>query len=250
MKQLFAILLAINLTGCATLEIPDSFVYEEINSSTFKIASWQKISDRNQPFKVYIEGDGRAFTASGRVSQNPTPKGTLLREIAFGDPHANVIYLARPCQFVTDNKCSPKYWSTARFSPEVLTAEYEAIKSFADKEPLTIVGFSGGAQVAGLLAVKYPDLHIHKLVTVAGNLDVASWVTAHDVLPLSESEDLASYRDEYAVFEQVHYVGMKDDNILPEITFNFVKDSGNIRKIKAASHNKGWETAFTAIRQE
>lgn len=250
MKKTFVSLFYLYLVGCSSIEVPPDFVYKEIDTSSFKIASWQKITNLKQPLKIYIEGDGHAFRADGRVAQNPTPRGTLLREIAFGDKHPNVVYLARPCQFVKDDLCRPEYWSSARFSPLVLDAEYEAVKSLSGKNELTLVGFSGGAQVAGLLAVKYPDLQIGKLVTVAGNLDVKSWVEAHDVLPLTESEDLAQYRDEYSAFKQVHYIGMKDTNILPEITINFVKRAEDIRKVKAATHNKGWEAAFEAIRSE
>ncbi|MBR2299926.1 MAG: hypothetical protein IJ870_05075 [Alphaproteobacteria bacterium] len=68
----------------------------------FKIASWQKITDKNAPYKIYIEGDGFAFNAHGSPTTNPTPKNTFLRQIAFNDPSKNVVYLARPCQYVND----------------------------------------------------------------------------------------------------------------------------------------------------
>ncbi|MDD7312777.1 MAG: alpha/beta hydrolase, partial [bacterium] len=64
------------------------------------MASWQKITHPTAPYKIYIEGDGHAFNAHGQPTGNPTPKGTLVRELAFGDNHENVIYLARPCQYV------------------------------------------------------------------------------------------------------------------------------------------------------
>lgn len=55
--------------------------------------------------KIYIEGDGRAFDIDGQPTSDPTPRGTMLREIAFGDTHPNVVYLGRPCQFVTNSAC-------------------------------------------------------------------------------------------------------------------------------------------------
>ena len=238
------------LTGCAGWQMPPEFSYREISTSTFKIAVWQKIESPTLPYKIYIEGDGYAFNHNGRISNNPTPHGTLVRELAAGDKHPNVIYMARPCQFVDDTQCRPIYWSTARFAPEAVQAQYEAVKAVAGKQPLTLVGFSGGAQIAGLLAVKYPDLYISKLVTVAGNLDVKAWSEYHHLPALALSDDLRNYRAQYAKFTQVHYIGKDDSNIVPALTENFVTDKQQIIYIKNASHNNGWEAAFTQIRHE
>lgn len=245
-----AILPYLILCGCTSLQIPPEFVYKEVNTARFKIASYQKITAPDAPFKIYIEGDGYAFNSSGRVSRNPTPRGTLLREIAFGDDHANVVYLGRPCQYVEDNSCKPEYWSTARFSPEVVRSEYEAVKAIAGNNRLTLTGFSGGAQVIGLMAVKYPDLQIEKLVTIAGNLDVKAWIAAHNLPPLNLSEDLSDYRTQYGEFPQVHYVGSDDGNILPQITADFILDKDSLVLVEGADHNHGWEKAFPAIRRE
>jgi len=249
MKKFITCLLLF-LCGCQTITVPPEFEYKEIQTSTFKLATWQKITRPNLPYKIYIEGDGAAFRADGSVSYDPTPRGILLREIAYGDTHPNVIYLARPCQYVRDDRCEPKYWSTARFADEVIQAEYEAVKSVCALRPVTLVGFSGGAQIAGLLAVKYSDIKIQKLVTIAGNLDVKSWTDHHQVTPLTLSDDLAKHRTEYAKFNQIHYVGTEDNNIVPFITENFVSDKNKIKYIKNASHNKGWEASFDMIRAE
>ena len=238
------------LSGCSTLTIPPEYRYIEIQTSSFKLASWQKITEPRAPYKIYIEGDGAAFRSDGSVSYDPTPRSTLLREIAFGDTHPNVIYLARPCQFVKGAECQPKYWSTARFSPESVQAEYEAVKSVAGRNPVTLVGFSGGAQIAGLIAVKYADLNVRKLVTIAGNLDVKGWTDYHNLPPLSLSDDLADRKSEYAKFTQIHYIGERDSNIIPEITKNFVPDSAQIVYVKEATHNSGWEDKFADIRAE
>lgn len=238
------------LCCCASLNIPPQFVYKEIETSYFKLASWQKITNPTAPYKFYIEGDGAAFRASGKVSSNPTPRSRLLREIAFGDEHENVIYLARPCQYVKDNRCQAKYWSNARFSSQVVQSEYEAIKQISTENPLVLVGFSGGAQIAGLIAVKYHDLQINKLVTIAGNLDVQAWVEYHSLPKLNLSDDLSRYREEYAQFNQVHYLGKKDKNIVPSISQRFIENHSSIRLVENASHNQGWKQVYEQIRQE
>lgn len=238
------------LSGCQSIRIPPQYVYEEVETSYFKIAVWKKELNPNEPVKFYIEGDGRAFRASGHVSFDPTPRGTLLREIAFGDHHENVVYVARPCQFIQNKSCQAKYWSNARFAKEVIQSEYEVVKKIAGHRAVTLVGFSGGAQVSGLMAVQYPDLNISKLVTIAGNLDVRAWTDYHHLPNLDLSDDLSRYREQYAVFPQVHYVGMEDDNIIPEITENFVTDLTTLKYIKEASHNRGWEAVYDQIRAE
>ena len=131
-KNLITILFLVWVAGCAhTLSVPAEFVYAEIKTSAFTLASWQKITDKNAPYKIYIEGDGHAFNSHGRPTNNPIPKGTLVRELAFGDNSPNVVYLARPCQYVKSDICAQRHWTTARFAPEVINSEYEAVKQIA-----------------------------------------------------------------------------------------------------------------------
>ena len=59
MKKVIWILLL--LGGCQTLVIPDTFTYKEIETDTYKLASWQKITDTKSPVRIYIEGDGYAL---------------------------------------------------------------------------------------------------------------------------------------------------------------------------------------------
>ena len=94
------------LAGCSTITVPADFVYKEIETRDFTIATWQKVTNPAAPYKIYIEGDGYAFNAHGRATQDPTPRGTLVREPAFGDNSPNMIYLARPCQYIKNGICS------------------------------------------------------------------------------------------------------------------------------------------------
>ena len=136
MKKIFVFCFLIILFGCQSIQPPKEFVYNEINTSQFKLATWQKITDVNADYRIYIEGDGYAFNTHGQPSQNPTPHGELVRELSFNDVAPNVIYLARPCQFVKDNACRVEYWTTKRFAPEVVEAEYEAIKKIVSEKTL------------------------------------------------------------------------------------------------------------------
>ena len=250
MKKTILIILSLFLSGCSSITAPDSFVYREIQTKTFKLASWQKITNPAALYKIYIEGDGYAFNAHGQPTGNPTPKGTLVRELAFGDKHENVIYLARPCQYVSSPICSQRHWTTARFAPEVVQAEYEAVKQIAGTNPVVLVGFSGGAQIAGLIAATKPDLNVKKVVTIAGNLDHLAWTEAHNLPPLSESMNLESYQAQFTAIPQIHYVGSKDKVIPPALVRAFVRNDDLVIEVDGAAHNSGWAQIYSKIRSE
>lgn len=235
------------LFGCSGVVVPDDFLYKEIKTSIFKIASWQKITNPNGRFKVYIEGDGASFDAYGMPTDNPTPKGSLVRELAFGDKNPNVIYLARPCQFVLDDMCSEKHWTDARFSLEVIIAMHEAISEVAKGSEVVLVGFSGGAQVAGLVSVARVGLNVKKIITIGGNLDHLAWTELLKLPPLSQSMNLKSYKKEYLKIEQKHFVGIRDSVVPMGLVYDFVGNNKGIVEEVDASHNDGWDVIYNNI---
>ena len=248
MLKLFAILFL--LSGCNSIAIPPAYVYKEIPTRNFTLASWQKLTEPSGVYKIYIEGDGYAFNAHGRATQDPTPRGTLVRELAFGDSSTNVIYLARPCQYIKSPICSKRHWTTARFAPEIINAEYEAIKQIVGDNPVILIGFSGGAQVAGLIASAKPGLNVKKIITIAGNLDHLAWTQYHNLPPLNESMNLESYRKQFAQIPQIHYVGSNDEVMSPALVREFVGNDDLVVEVEEASHNEGWESIYNKIRNE
>lgn len=245
-----ALITVLFLTSCSSVKVPADYEYKEVATRDFTLASWQKISNPQAAYKIYIEGDGYAFDARGRATQDPTPRGTLVRELAFGDPSPNVIYLARPCQYVKSPVCSQRHWTSARFAPEIINAEYQAIKQIAGNKPVILTGFSGGAQVAGLVAAAKPGLNVKKIITIAGNLDHLSWTQYHHLPPLNESMNLESYRKQFAKIPQIHYVGSDDKVIPPALVREFVGNNNEIIEVDNASHNSGWESIYNAIWDE
>lgn len=248
MTKALAILLF--LAGCTTIAAPAGFVYKEIETRDFTIATWQKVTNPAAPYKIYIEGDGYAFNAHGRPTRDPTPRGTLVRELAFGDDSPNVIYLARPCQYVKSPICSQRHWTTARFAPEIVNAEYEAIRKIAGDKPVILIGFSGGAQIAGLAAAAKPGLNVRKIITVAGNLDHSAWTRYHNLPPLDESMNLESYRKQFAQIPQIHYAGTDDDVIPALLIREFAGNGAVVIEVDGASHNAGWESIYRDIWRE
>lgn len=234
--------------GAAAYTPPEEFVYKEIPSGVFTLASWQKITDQAKPFKIYIEGDGRSFKR-GRPTQDPTPKNTMFRRLAFGDTSANVIYLARPCQFVKDPNCAVRHWTTARFAPEVINSLHSAVKQTAGEREVILIGYSGGAQAAGLIAAAKPGLSVTKIITLAGNLDHEAWTRAKNLPPLNESLNLSSYRKQFLQIPQRHYAGGRDKIIPPALITDFA-GAENVYVVPKASHGKGFEKIFPLIWQE
>ena len=217
------------LVGCTTIKVPADFVYKEVETRDFILASWQKVTNPAAPYKIYIEGDGYAFNARGKATQDPTPRGTLVRELAFGDK---------------------RHWTTARFAPEVINAEYEAIKNIVGNNPVILVGFSGGAQIAGLAATAKPGLNVKKIITIAGNLDHLAWTQYHNLPPLNESMNLENYRKQFAKIPQIHYVGSKDEVTPPILAREFVGKDDLIIEVSGASHNEGWGKIYNKVWSE
>lgn len=236
------------LAGCAApLTVPPEFKQTTVETADFDFAVWQKIEQPNAPYKIYIEGDGYAFNAYGRPTNDPTPRGTFMRQTAFADTHPNVVYMARACQFIQHKKCEQKYWTTARFAPEIVAAQASAIGQIVGTRPVTLVGFSGGAQIAGLIAVAHPEIKVRKIITIGGNLDHPAWTAYHNVPPLADSADLNDYRAAFAKIPQVHYVGAKDTVIPPALNQDFVTNSAPVIVVKGASHNDGWDEILPQI---
>lgn len=248
MIKLIAIMVL--LSGCVSITAPADYVYKEIKTRDFTIATWQKITNPTSIYKVYIEGDGYAFNSYGKPSQDPTPRGTLVRELAFGDKSPNVIYLARPCQYVKSQICSVRHWTTARFAPEIINAEYETIKQIAGNHPVILIGFSGGAQIAGLVATAKLGLNVKKIITIAGNLDHLSWTQYHNLPALNESMNLESYYEQFAGVPQIHYVGSDDKVMPPVLVREFIGNDDLVVEVNRANHNEGWESIYNKVWSE
>jgi len=164
---------------------------------------------------IYIEGDGLAWVTGSTPSDNPTPRTPLALELALKHKQSPAAYLARPCQYVQGNdqqNCEQRYWTNARFAPEVIIASNQAItelKRQFNADKLVLVGYSGGGAVAALVTAKRDD--VIQLITVAGNLDHQAWTKLHDMQPLSGSLNAADSWLKLLNIPQLHLVGGSDD---------------------------------------
>jgi len=218
----FVLLICFIVLGCVGVyEMPVDFQHEIIKTKHFQIATWQRISDSNADVHIYIEGDGNSFDAYGRPTSNPTPKNTMFRELVARDKSSNVVYIARPCQFVSDDVCNIHDWTDARFSANVIDSISYAIKKIAKNRPVVLIGYSGGALVSGLVISRNSDIKIRRWITIAGVLNHADWTRYFGDEPLYNSLNM----NKLPRVSQNHYI-MQDDAVVPnELSRNWLGDN-------------------------
>lgn len=230
------------LTACTSMLVgPYSFTYSPIQTKEFEIATWQSLVNASEPVHIYIEGDGYAFNRKGVPTGNPTPRSSFVRNLAARDEASNVVYMARPCQYIKSPGCDVSDWTDGRFSPDVLESMHAAIKTIAKNRPIILIGYSGGAMVSGLLIQKYPDLNVQKWITVAGVLNHKDWTEYFGDTPLNQSLNLNGLPH----ISQVHYIADGDKVVPNELTRRWAKAS-DIVVIKNAKHDsfRGLEIDF------
>jgi pimeloyl-ACP methyl ester carboxylesterase len=235
------------LLGCTA--IPDA---QERNQAVQALAGnngWEKITLVAPPFElvaygpkrttpipvltVYIEGDGLAWLNRSTASSDPTPSEPLALKLALSHRQGTAVYLARPCQYLGKQvaSCDQRYWTSARFAQEVIASTDQAISELKQRygaREIVMVGYSGGAAVAALVAARRDD--VIGLVTVAGNLDHRAWTQYHRVRPLSGSLNAVDVAPKLQSLPQVHLIGEDDQVIPPELA-------------------RGWPAAFTGLNQ-
>tara|TARA_B100000900_G_scaffold232880_1_gene197716 strand:- start:294 stop:1091 length:798 start_codon:yes stop_codon:yes gene_type:complete len=233
-----------------------SFEVNYITGNEFEIYSAQTQMTKNPVLTVYLEGDGFAWKSRTKLSDDPTPKNPIALKLAIKANKPDTIYLARPCQYGAKHagkKCSNVYWSSHRFSDEIVEAVSSGItklKKENKKKQIKLVGFSGGAAIAVLIAARRDD--VSAVFTVAGNLNSKMIMEQHGVSPLVGSLEPLDFAFDIRNIPQIHFYGEKDKIISSDITKSFFKASGfsncvQIIPVKNASHNKQWQNNWQKI---
>ena len=208
------------LTGCAGTALHDDLtIVVPSQNDLYQIATIQHITDEFAPVHVYIEGDGHAFNAHGRPTRNPTPRGRLVRDMAAADMAPNVLYIARPCQFIMDKKCTTADWTTGRFSHTMVDSVANAIKSVAGTRPVILVGYSGGAMIAGLIIQNHPEINVKKWITIAGVLNHDDWTRYFNDTPLTQSLNMNTLPR----VPTTHYIAERDKTVPRTLSEQWLK---------------------------
>lgn len=231
-----------------------------IATSDFPLLTYSRISSTSRDrVDIYIEGDGMAWKNYYTISDNPTPINPIALKLALVDQSPNVIYLARPCQYINlqlEPKCSPRLWSDARFSQEVVNALNQVIQQLVTQyhfKEINLFGYSGGGTLAVLVAAQRQDVKLIK--TVAANLNHKEFTKLHHVTPLYSSLDAIDVADKVKNIEQFHFIGGSDHVVPSAVIISFVKrvnevgGNAKFKVITGIGHNDEkwidiWRTNF------
>ncbi len=226
-----------------------NLIDRRVDVGNFLITTFERATEKNAPANIYIEGDGLAWLGRRTPSQDPTPINPVALRLAAADNERNVIYIARPCQYTKDARntaCSQRYWTSARFSQEIVSAMNKAlddIKSRYDITEFNIIGYSGGGAIAVLLTERRND--VASLRTVAGNLDTDAFSHLHHISRLSESLNPVKTAPRIAHIPQRHFTGSQDTVITEDIVSSYTETSNNTGCVHSsvvinATHETGW----------
>lgn len=217
----------------AVWRAPSDFIYAPIDSGDYTIATFQRISDNVSPLHIYIEGDGNSFDVNGRPTSDPTPRGTLMRDLASRDPSPNVVYMGRPCQYIMSTKCNRVDWTTGRFSERIIDSVALAIKQISSGVPVVLIGYSGGAMVSGLVINKYPEIPVQQWVTIAGVLNHSEWTKYFNDAPLVGSLNM----DVLPLVPTRHYIA-RGDRVVPNVLSRKWVGAADLIEIDGATHTE------------
>lgn len=251
------------LPGCAqppqrhadTLASEAGLQHRILSAGMFQLTVYVRVSDPAQPLRIYIEGDGRAWRTPTEPSSDPTPRRMLGLQLAAADRSPNVAYLARPCQFSQDPSCDVRYWTGRRYAPEVVTSLNEAITALAaeaPRQPIELVGYSGGGALAVLVASRRQD--VRSLRTVAANLDVEAVNILHHVATMPESLNPIDFVAAVRSVPQIHFSGARDTVVPPAIGRRFTAAIGGTctltQSIDGMTHDGDWARLWPQLLQQ
>ena len=194
---------------------------------------------------VYIEGDGLAWLDRFTPSTDPTPTNPVGFKLALEDKSDNVIYLARPCQYISNTSCNKAVWTGLQYSQAILEAYKSILSELANTyEEIHLVGYSGGAAISIYLASN-EDLKIKSVRTIAGNINPDEITQLLKLSGYKKMVNFYTLENKIKNISQTHYYGNKDKVIPLDLHLNYVERNLNNKCVKiksvSASHNKGWE---------
>lgn len=221
----------------------DKYSENTYKQDLFNIFSLKKTKN-NDVLIVYIEGDGLAWSNRFTPSSDPTPINPLAFRLALKDKSENIIYLARPCQYILSANCNKDIWTNLQYSDSVLGV-YEAIfESLSDNyREVHVVGYSGGAAIAIYIA-SLENLNIKSIRTVAGNINPDEISELLNLSGYEKSINFYSLEKKIKNISQIHYYATKDKVVPKKLHLDYAeRNFQNLcTKIQpvSATHSDGW----------
>lgn len=241
---------AVRQADLAVISAGTTVTPEVIASSPHKLQALTPLPGDYPRLRIYIEGDGRAWATSRQPSTDPTPGDSMVAKFAAEDTRPSV-YLARPCQFVQTTECKKSLWTSKRFSPEVVSAYNSALDSLKVRysaNEFELVGYSGGAAIALLVAAQRSD--VVGVQTIAGNIDTDAWVQLKGLTPMAGSDNPADYADQLKDLPQRHIIGARDKVVPAAVTHVYMtkvqSECAEVVEVNA-DHHSGYELPWKAL---
>jgi len=177
---------------------------------------------------VYLDGDGTPWEKHQWLTDDPTSRTPLILDLMRQDK-ATAIFLGRPCYqgLNKTSACHYKYWTSHRYSKQVVDSMVKVLKLWLNKHPfkkVVLIGYSGGGTLAALMAPYLPE--VQTIVTLAANLDVEAWSRYHGYKPLPESLNPAGIPLN-ANLRQIHIAGLEDKIVPAQIIESYAKKQAN-----------------------
>ena len=117
---------------------------------------------------------------------------------------------------------------------------------------LHLIGYSGGATLAVLIAARRTD--VVSIRTVAGNLDTDEFVRLHGLSPMPLSVNPIVEARRVAGIPQIHFAGSDDRVVPPSIAARYVSAVGGhcvqIRLVARMTHEGPWDQRWPALLTE
>ena len=225
-----------------------------LHAGAFDLLVLEKRTGNNNALVVYIEGDGSAWNTRYHPPRDPTPENPVALTLAAADPSPAVVYLGRPCQYLDKQalaNCSPVWWTTQRFSNEVLAAYEQALnmlKVQSGAKTLRLVGYSGGGVIAALLAMRRGD--VTSLISVASPLALGEWTRLQGISALSDSLDPLLETGSLPP-ATTYWIGTRDEIVPVSVVATFAQNKGGtVRPVKGYDHDCCWTNAWKQLLKE
>jgi len=224
-----------------------------INSGQFRHRVFINRSALNSEQKivhVYLDGDGTPWQKHRWITDDPTARNPIILNLMAQDL-SPAILLGRPCYYGlhSDQLCHNRYWTSHRYSPEVISSMVKALRNWLEKHDfnkIILIGYSGGGALAMLMASKINQLGM--VVTIASNLDIDAWTQLHDYSTLSGSLNPS----EFAISDKIkliHLVGGQDRVVPVSIVKKIARNNNHSIFIEFPrfEHSCCWEKQWSHI---
>lgn len=259
MKCPLIVLFLINMMGCATpsqyfdqVAIELGFSFEIVSTARFKhkiFASEHLV--KGETLHVYIDGDGTPWERNSWIANDPTARTPLILYLMKQDKEPAIL-LGRPCYYGLNLslECDSKYWTSHRYSLDVIDSMSSALQSWLVKHyynEVVLIGYSGGGSVAVLMADNIQK--IKKVVTVAANLDVRRWSEHHGYSALKDSLNPVDEVDIKPAVQQFHFAGENDEVVPAFIIRDYAKSQRNTHfyELPGNNHSCCWEDEWMKV---